>query len=44
MLGARLIRSRKMNEARRAQAEFYERLAEIARRSAISPDTPGREN
>lgn len=42
LLGARLIRSRKSNAARIAQAEFYERLAEIARRGAVGPDTPRR--
>ncbi|WP_423212513.1 ribbon-helix-helix protein, CopG family [Paracoccus yeei] len=37
LLGARLIRGRKMNPVRRAQAEFYEHLAEIARKGKVGP-------
>ncbi|MCV2449287.1 ribbon-helix-helix protein, CopG family [Paracoccus sp. DMF] len=37
LLGARLIRGRKMNPVRRAQAEFYEHLAEIVRKGKVGP-------
>ncbi|WP_323716236.1 ribbon-helix-helix protein, CopG family [Paracoccus aminovorans] len=44
LLGARLIRSRKMNPVRRAQAEFYEHLAEIARKGKVGPYTARRDD
>lgn len=44
LLGARLIRGRKMNPVRRAQAEFYEHLAEIARKGDVGLYSPRRED
>ncbi|WEF24631.1 ribbon-helix-helix protein, CopG family [Paracoccus sp. S3-43] len=40
LLGARLIRGRKSNAARLAQAAFYEQLAEIARSGHVSTKLP----
>lgn len=44
LLGARLIRSRKMNPVRRQQAEFYEALAEIARHGQVPTKSPRKDD